>query len=304
MGLGGDSHVPNETFHVPNLPYVLIFIHNIALRENRMTSDETTLSMWGTRDGLVLTQRDNNDGWDGDGWYASTSSEDSKSSVPCWWSRIITYWRWRVFFVITPRNQSGYHFLWDFFSNASCIQLGASSGILLSGLQGIQWWRGLGWDNHWDELWGGFRYSVGTFSSWPLAPSRPQLRGRQLWRWEPSPGVTRRDTSLLRGVRHVPPRLGFFDGEIWDSCWRGGEFFPPYHHRSCRWLPLPSPRNGPLEKVDEDGRSDFGGWVVGRWIRCNSLIFLYCVVWLFNNQKYYIGTVTQGYPECTFEGIN
>ena len=27
---------------------------------------------------------------------------------------------------------------------------GCSSGILLSGLQGRQWWQGMGWGSHWD----------------------------------------------------------------------------------------------------------------------------------------------------------
>ena len=70
--------------------------------------------------------------------------------------------------------------------------------------------------------------------------------------------------TLTEGGRAgtTPPRLVFFDGEILNPLRRGGEVRPHSHHHSRQWLPLPSPRNGPLEKVEEDGRGYWGGWNV------------------------------------------
>ena len=51
-----------------------------------------------------------------------------------------------------------------------------------------------------------------------------------------------------------PPRLGFFEGNILDSCRHKGEFSPHFHHRSLQNPPVSIPSNGTLKKVDKDVR--------------------------------------------------
>ena len=60
------------------------------------------------------------------------------------------------------------------------------------------------------------------------------------------------------GGKTPPSCLGIFYSEILDSLHRGGKVCPRFHHHSCQRLPLPRPQNGPLEKVDDDGRGDMG----------------------------------------------
>ena len=73
---------------------MLIFVWNISLIKNRTTSDETTLCVWGTGDGLGLTWSKNDERWYGDGQDASSSSEYYIAPTSCCWGWIRMYWRW------------------------------------------------------------------------------------------------------------------------------------------------------------------------------------------------------------------
>ena len=95
------------------------------------------------------------------------------------------------------------------------------------------------------------------------------------------------------GGQTPPPRLGLFDDEILDYLRHGGEVCPGFHHLSFQKIPMPSPWNGPIENVDEDGRGDLGGRVIGRYMGCNYVLFMYFIVWLYNTRKY--GRVTENY---------
>ena len=49
--------------------------------------------------------------------------------------------------------------------------VGRSLRIVIYVLQGRQWWRGLFWDSHWDQLWVGVLFAARRLYSRPLVPS-------------------------------------------------------------------------------------------------------------------------------------
>ena len=68
--------------------------------------------------------------------------------------------------------------------------------------------------------------------------------------------------EILTGLRGKgTPHLGLFDGGILDSLHSGGNFCPLLHHHSRQQIPLLSPRNRLIKKVN--GCKGGFGWMSG-----------------------------------------